>query len=81
MSWKGFFEGIQDFAERVLFVPYDALRAIELDNWWAANMVSWLLTIIGFAAFFYWMRELAKYNASGEEDRAQVAHSFLSEEK
>ena len=81
MSWKGFFEGIQDFAEGVLFVPYEALRAMELDNWWMANMVTWLLTLIGFAAFFYWMRELSKYNASGEEDRTQVAHSFLGKQE
>jgi hypothetical protein len=81
MSWKGFFEGIQDFSEAVLFAPYDALRTMELDNWWAANMVSWLLALIGFAAFFYWMGQLAKFNARGEEDRSQVAHSFLGEDK
>ncbi|MEM7185538.1 MAG: uracil phosphoribosyltransferase [Bacteroidota bacterium] len=81
MSWKGFFEAIQDFAEGVLFVPYDALRAMELDNWWMANIVTWILTLIGFAAFFYWMGQLAKFNASGEEDRTQVSHSFLGKEE
>jgi hypothetical protein len=79
MSWKGFFEGIQDLAETVLFAPYEALRAMELESWWAANMVSWALTAIGFIAFFYWMGQLLKFNESGEEDRTQVSHSFLGD--
>ena len=33
MTWKGVFEGIQSFAEDVLFLPYNALRTIEIDNW------------------------------------------------
>jgi hypothetical protein len=79
MSWKGFFEGIQDFAEAVLFAPYEALRAMELESWWGANIMSWVLAAIGFAAFFYWMGQLLKFNESGEEDRSQVAHSFLGD--
>ena len=79
MSWKGFFEGIQDFAEAVLFAPYEALRTMELESWWGANMVSWALAAIGFVAFIYWMMQLAKFNANGEEDRSQVAHSFLGD--
>ncbi|MBT8255309.1 MAG: uracil phosphoribosyltransferase [Bacteroidia bacterium] len=80
MSWKGFFEGIQDFAEAILFVPYEALRAVELDNWWMANIVSWLFLATAIIAFFYWMKTLAEVNARGEEDRTQVSHSFLGEE-
>ena len=79
MSWKGFFEGIQDFAETVLFAPYEALRTMELESWWGANMMSWALTAIGFVAFFYWMGQLMKFNESGEEDRSQVSHSFLGD--
>ena len=76
MSWKGFFEGIQSFAESVLFAPYDALR-LGVDNWWLSNIVSWILFAIGIVAFVYWMRQLSIFNASGEEDRSQTAHSFL----
>ena len=77
MSWKGFFEGIQEFSEVVLFAPYEALRSLELETWWGANMVSWVLIAIGFSAFIYWMLQLSKFNASGEEDRDLVAHTFL----
>lgn len=79
MSWKGFFEGIQYIAEEYLFLPFDTLR-LQTDSWWTANIVSWILAVIGFAAFFYWMRQLAKFNASGEEDRTQVSHSFLGDD-
>ncbi len=34
-----------------LFAPFDALRALELENWFAANTLSWIFIIIGFAAF------------------------------
>ena len=77
MSWKGFFEGIQSFFEGVAFAPYTALRSLELYNWWAANVMSWLFLLIGFVAFIYWMRELAAINDRGEEDRSQTSHSFL----
>ena len=46
MTWKGVFEGIQSITEDVLFLPYNTLRAIELDNWWLANIVSWTLMLI-----------------------------------
>lgn len=77
MSWKGFFEGIQSAAETVLFAPLDALRSFELTSWWGANFMSWFFILIGFVAFFYWMKQLAIFNANGEEDRSQASHSFL----
>jgi hypothetical protein len=76
MTWKGFFEGIQSLAESILFAPYDALR-LGVDSWWMSNIVSWLLTLIGFVAFFYWMGELKKYNDNGEEDKSSTSHSYL----
>ena len=79
MSWKGFFEGIQYIAEEYLFLPFDALR-LQTDSWWTANIMSWILAVLGFAAFFYWMGQLAKFNASGEEDRTQISHSFLGDD-
>ncbi|MDT0558074.1 uracil phosphoribosyltransferase [Ichthyenterobacterium sp. W332] len=72
-----FFYGIQDFFVNVAFKPLDWLRAMELENWWAANTVSWLFTIIGFVAFVYWMKQLSVYNKNGEEDKSITSHSYL----
>ena len=72
---KAFFEGIEDLFVNVLFAPYDWFRFME--NWWAANTVNWLLAIIGCVAFVYWMLELKKYNANGEEDKSISSHSYL----
>ena len=72
---KAFFEGIQSLFENVLFIPFNALKALELDNWWAANIVSWILTIIGIVAFIYWMLQLRKF--AKEEDKSITAHSYL----
>ena len=77
MTWKGVFEGIQSITEEVLFLPYNILRGIEVDNWWLANIVSWMLMVIGFVAFIYWMGQLKKFNDSGEEDKTSTSHSFL----
>ena len=77
MTWKGVFEGIQSIAEDVLFIPYNMLRAIELDNWWLANIVSWTLMLVGFVAFIYWMGQLKKYDDNNEEDKTSTSHSFL----
>jgi hypothetical protein len=77
MTWKGIFEGIQSITENVLFVPYNILRTIELDNWWMANIVSWMLMLVGFVAFVYWMGQLKKFNDNEEEDKSSTAHSFL----
>jgi hypothetical protein len=77
MTWKGVFEGIQSITENVLFVPYNVLRTIELDNWWMANIVSWMLMLVGFVAFIYWMGQLKKFNDNDEEDKSSTSHSFL----
>lgn len=77
MTWKGFFEGIQSGAETLMFEPLDGIRSLELDSWWAANFMSWVFIVIGFAAFFYWMKQLSIFNSTGEEDRSQTSHSYL----
>jgi Family of unknown function (DUF6341) len=74
---KDFFYAIQDLFVNILFAPYDALRALQLDNWWAANFVSWIFIIIGIVAFFYWMIQLKGFNDNNEEDKSISAHSFL----
>jgi hypothetical protein len=58
---KDFFYAIQDLFVNVLFAPFDALRKLQLDSWWAANMVSWILLLIFSAAFVYWMQQLKKF--------------------
>jgi len=77
MSLKGFFEGIESLFVDVLFAPLDAFRELELESWFMANGINWLFLIIGFAAFFYWMKQLKMFNESGEEDRSSTSHSYL----
>ena len=72
---RDFFEAIQYLFEEILFIPFNALRA--LDSWWLANVVSWLLIIAGIVAVVYWILQLKKFNESGEEDKSITAHSFL----
>jgi len=74
---KEIFEGIAWLFEKVLFIPYDALRELQLTSWFAANIMNWIFLVVGFAAFIYWMLQLKKYNDNNEEDRDPTAHSFL----
>ena len=74
---KDLFYAIQDLFVDFLFLPFDALRAIELENWWSANFMSWIFIIIGLVAFGYWMKQLKTYNDNNEEDKSVSAHSFL----
>ena len=74
---KDFFYAIQDLFVNVLFSPFDALRSLELKNWYASNVMSWLFLVIGLIAFVYWMSQLKKFNDSGEEDKSISSHSYL----
>ncbi|MBT8258996.1 MAG: uracil phosphoribosyltransferase [Bacteroidia bacterium] len=74
---KDFFYAIQDLFVDYLFAPYDALRALELDNWWAANIMSWILFAIFLVAFVYWMKQLRAADKNNEEDKSVTAHSYL----
>jgi len=74
---KDFFEAIQSLFVDGLFAPFDALRAMELESWTGANIINWLFMLVGFLAFFYWMKELKKFNDNNEENRDPKAHSFL----
>jgi hypothetical protein len=74
---KDFFYAIQDLFVDVLFAPFDALRALELENWFLANTVSWLFMIIGFVAMVYWMMQLRIFDNNNEEDKSISSHSFL----
>ena len=74
---KDFFYAIQDLFVNVLFAPLDALRALELENWWAANFMNWLFMLVGLVAFIYWMGQLKKFNNNNEEDKSISSHSYL----
>ena len=74
---KEFFYAVQDLFVDYLFWPFDTLREIQLDNWWIANVMSWILSVIGLVAFVYWMKQLKSYNDNNEEDKSVNAHSFL----
>jgi len=74
---KDFFYGIQDLFVDVLFAPLDALASLELENWFAANTISWIFILIGFAAMVYWMKQLKIFNDNNEEDKSISSHSYL----
>jgi len=74
---KDFFYAIQDLFVDILFAPYDALRALELENWWSANFMSWAFVLIGSVAFVYWMLQLKKHSDNNEEDKSVSSHSYL----
>ncbi|WP_308991791.1 uracil phosphoribosyltransferase [Mariniflexile litorale] len=74
---KDLFYAIQDLFVNVLFKPMDALRALELENWFAASAISWIFVIIGFAAMVYWMLQLKSFNDNNEEDKSISSHSYL----
>lgn len=75
---KAFFEGIQYLFENILFIPLNFFRRLELENWWAANIVSWIFVIIGFVATIYWIQQLKIYKDTKEEEQETSAHSFFS---
>ena len=74
---KDFFYAIQDLFVNVIFAPLDALRELELENWFAASFISWIFVVIGFVAMVYWMLQLKKFDANNEEDKSISSHSFL----
>tara|TARA_B100001758_G_C18010265_1_gene402710 strand:+ start:178 stop:411 length:234 start_codon:yes stop_codon:yes gene_type:complete len=77
MNWKNFFEGIASLFENLLFVPYESLRSLQLDSWWAANIVSWIFLLIGLIASIYWIYQLNLSDKRGEENKDITAHPFL----
>ncbi|MGO1584612.1 DUF6341 family protein [Mesonia sp.] len=74
---KDFFELIASLFEDVLFIPFDAIRELELSSWFAANGLNFIFILIGAVAFVYWMLQLKKFNDNNEEDRSVKAHVFL----
>ena len=73
---KDFFYAIQDLFVDVLFAPFDALRALELESWFAANIVSWIFTLLVLLLSLL-DASIKKYNDNNEEDKSISAHSYL----
>lgn len=59
---KDLFALIETFFVEVLFAPFDAIRSLELENWFLANTISWIFVFVAFIAMVYWMIQLKKYN-------------------
>ena len=74
---KELFEAIAWLFEKVLFLPYDILRELELSNWWLANIINWGFAIVIFLLLVYWTIQLKIFNDKGEENKDPSAHSFL----
>jgi hypothetical protein len=74
---KNIFEGIAYLCEEVLFTPFNALRAMELENWAAANVINWLLIIIGATAIVYWVLQLRKADKNDNERKDISSHSYI----
>ncbi|SDZ80734.1 DUF6341 family protein [Bizionia paragorgiae] len=74
---KDFFYAIEDFFVNVALAPLAQLAKLELENWWAANLFSWVFVIITMVAFVYWMLQLKKHSDNNEEDKSISSHSFL----
>ena len=74
---KAFFEGIQWLFENIFFIPQNYLRKLELENWFAANIINWIFLIICTAAMIYWIKQLQLHKANNEEYQDTTAHSFF----
>ena len=75
---KAFFEGIQWLFENIFFIPQNYLRKLELENWFAANIINWIFVIICTAAMIYWIKQLQLHKANNEENQDTTAHSFFN---
>lgn len=74
---KAFFEAIQYFFEEILFAPLDFLRSLELENWWLANLLSWIFILIACVFFVYWLGQLRKFSKKNDDRKDVVSHSFF----
>ncbi|KAF2518974.1 uracil phosphoribosyltransferase [Flavobacterium salilacus subsp. salilacus] len=75
---KAFFEAIGYLFTDILFIPMNFFRALELENWWTANIITWIFIIICCAATWYWIKQLRLFKANNEDTQDTTAHSFLS---
>lgn len=72
---KSFFEAIQWFFVDFLYVPLDALRALELKTWFGANTLNWIFMAICAYYTVYWIKQIKLTKEDDGQDT--TAHSFL----
>ncbi len=75
---RAFFEALGSLFTDILFIPMDLFRALELENWWIANIITWIFILICCAATWYWIKQLQIFKDNNEDDQDTTAHSFLS---
>lgn len=75
---KAFFEAIGYLFTDILFLPLNFFRSLELENWWLANVITWIFILTSFVATVYWLKQLTIFKKNGEENQDTTAHSFLS---
>jgi Family of unknown function (DUF6341) len=75
---KAFFEGLGYLFTDILFLPMNFFRALELQNWWIANIITWIFIIICCGATWYWLKQLNIFKQNNDDDQDTTAHSFLS---
>jgi hypothetical protein len=75
---KAFFEAIGYLFTDILFLPLNLFRSLELENWWLANIVTWIFILICCAATMYWLKQLTIFKQNKEDEQDTTAHSFLS---
>ncbi len=66
MTWTGFWDGFASIFEDYLFIPFNALMKLEIENWWLANFMSWFFIAIAASAFIYWILFLRKEDEDTE---------------
>ncbi|CAM3837276.1 uracil phosphoribosyltransferase [Flavobacterium branchiophilum NBRC 15030 = ATCC 35035] len=74
---KAFFEGIQWLFEKVLYIPQDFLKDLELKSWFAANIFNWIFMGICTYYIVYWIKQLKLHKANNDEYQDTTAHSYL----
>ena len=74
---KSLFEGIGTLFTDILLAPYDWLRALELSNWWLANILNWVFIIICIGAMAYWLKQLKIFKDNNDDTQDTTAHSSL----
>lgn len=72
-----FFNGLGFLFEKVLFWPMDLLAKTELNNWWIANIVTWVFILITVYFFIFWLKQLNIFKQTKEDEQDTTAHSFL----
>lgn len=77
---KDIFEAIALFHKDVLFIPLDALRELQDDSWFAANIINGLFIVIGFVALGYWLKQLKMYSDNNDDRQDVTAHSILGKD-